>query len=115
MLLFTYLQTIFGVLVRKLAIRTLRSSSRLQDIYCMDKLKHSTDVPPKTQISVKINLEEFSVPFEKGPKPSPCYIQGKEMGPIRGLPANDYNLLLVLTATAFLLKLSKSSSSCFVI
>ncbi|XP_076805766.1 uncharacterized protein LOC143449441 isoform X2 [Clavelina lepadiformis] len=64
--------------VRKLAIRTLRSSSRLQDGYCMDKLKHSTDVPPKTQISVKVNLEEFSVPFEKGLKPSPCYIQVDE-------------------------------------
>ncbi|CAK8690187.1 unnamed protein product [Clavelina lepadiformis] len=30
--------------VRKLAIRTLWSSSRLQDVYC--KLKHSSEMPP---------------------------------------------------------------------
>ena len=80
-LLFIYLQTIFRCFSSK-AIRTLWSSSRLQDDYCMDKLKHSTDLPSKTQISVKINLEDFSVPIEKGLKPSSCYIQGNIMGPI---------------------------------
>ncbi|CAK8686887.1 unnamed protein product [Clavelina lepadiformis] len=51
--------------VRKLAIRTLSSYPKLKDFYCMDKLKHSSEVPSKNQISVKINLDEFSVSFEK--------------------------------------------------
>ncbi|XP_076805261.1 uncharacterized protein LOC143449076 isoform X2 [Clavelina lepadiformis] len=37
--------------VRKLAIRTLWSSSRLQDGYC--KLKHSSEMPPKLKLVSK--------------------------------------------------------------